>query len=297
MKDSAFGRWIVLLLTLSLLLLTGCDRTRNRAVILKNEAIHLYEGGNYTGALSRLSEAVSVDPTYGEAYYIAGMIRLQQYDSPETAIPDLEQAAELMPDHAPSFYLLGSAYLRDGNHEAAVTNLSLATEKDPEHARAYFRLGTAYEATGDVMAAIDAFTHSIHAEPRFPQPYEHLGNIYGLYDHVDEAIAVFSESLENCGDPNSANNLGRMYQRNGEIEAAIQNFQLAVTARPDSVAYNYNLGVAYTEAYQSSHDRQDRDRATEYLTIAGNQCAALGSQARCNEIQQSLQELADSETQ
>ena len=294
---SASGRVIIPVLIIVSVFLVCCgNKARNRAIVVKNEAVVLYDRGNYTGALRRLSEAVTIDPNYGEAYYLMGMIRLNQYDSPQTAIPDLERAVALMPEHAPSHYLLGTAYLFDGDYGLAKEKLGQALEYDPEHARALFRLGVAHEALGEIMEAIDAHSESIRSDPRFPQPYEHLGNIYARYDFLDEAIAVFMEAVEHCDDANSANNLGRMYQRKGEIEAALQYFQRAVEMAPDSVAYNYNLGVAYSESFSNSRDPQDRDRAVEFLTIAGEQCAQLESQARCNEIRQSLVELTEPET-
>ena len=294
---SSSGRVIIPVLIIVSAFLVCCgNKARNRAMVVKNEAVVLYERGNYTGALRRLSEAVSIDPNYGEAYYIMGMIRLNQYDSPQTAIPDLERAADLMPEHAPSYYLLGTAYLFDGDYGLAKEKLSLALEHDPEHARAFYRLGVAHEALGEIIEAIEAYSQSVHADPRFPQPYERLGNIYSRYDFIDEAIAVFEQAVEHCGDANSANNLGRMYQRKGEVEAALQYFRRAVELAPDSVAYNYNLGVAYAESYSNSRDPQDRDRAAEFLTIAGDRCAQLESQARCNEIRQSLVDLTEPET-
>ena len=293
---SSWGRVTIPVLIIMSVFLACGNKTRNRAIVVKNEAVVLYERGNYTGALRRLSESVSIDPNFGESYYLMGMIRLNQYDSPETAIPDLERAVTLMPEHAPSYYLLGTAYLFDGDYGLAIEMLTQALEYEPEHARALFRLGAAQEALGEIMAAIDAYSGSIHADPRFPQPYEHLGNIYALYDFTDEAVVVFQQAFEHCGDANSANNLGRMYQRRGEIEAALQYFQRAVEIAPDSVAYNYNLGVAFAEASVTSRDPQDRERAIEFLTIAGDRCAQLESQARCNEIRQSLRELTEPET-
>lgn len=277
-------------------LLTGCiDRDRNRATVMKNEAILLYEGGNYTGALRRLAEAVTTDPTYGEAYYLAGMIRLQAFESPETAVPDLERAIELLPDDARPRYQLGRAYLQDGNYELALEHLAGAVERDETHARALFRLGVAQEATGAIMEAVESYSRSIRSDPAFPQPYEGLGNIYGRYDAVDEAITVFSEGVRLTSQANMANNLGRMYQRKGEIEAAIQSFEQAVQGVPDSVFYVYNLGVAYDAAFSRSRDPQDRERARQHLTSAADRCGSLGSRARCNEIRDMLEQLDESE--
>jgi tetratricopeptide (TPR) repeat protein len=264
----------------------GCaDRRRNRANAEINKGIEQQQRSNYSGAVAAFERAIEIDPDYGLPYYLLGMIRLQYYDSPQAAITDLRRAADLMSDHAPTFYQLGMAYLDGGERRAAQRNLERAIELDPEHSRALLRLGEILEGNGEIEAAVDAYMRSIYAEPRRPDPYFRLGSIYTRFEAYDEAIAVFREGYTHTGEASLANELGKVYLYTGELEAAIRYFETAVEANPRSPNYNYNLGLAYAESYIATLDPADRTRAERYLTEAEFGCAGEGSRARCNSIE------------
>ena len=270
----------------------GCrDKDRNRAIALMNDGIAQAERGNYNGAIRRLEESVRVDPDYGHPYYYLGMIRLKEFHAPEAAVPDLRRAADLMPEHAPTFHLLGTAHMDLGDRREAEQALTEAVRLNPNHARAWLRLGELQEQNGQVMEAIDSYTRAIYADPRLPYGYNHLGNIYALYEHPEEAIAVLEEGLRNAGDPTNANDLGTVYLRTGRYGAAVEAFERAVQMDPTSITYNYNLGLAHAQMFTESQSESDRMDAREHLELAAARCATLGSQARCNAIRTMLDDL------
>lgn len=283
--------WIIVALAVAALL-SGCDsRARNKATLSLNEALSRYEGGNYSGAVRALEEAIQEDPSWGEPHYYLGMIRLMRFHAPGSAAADLQRAVQLMPDHAPSHYLLGTALLEEGDRSGARRELEAALRLTPNHSGALYRLGMVQEAQGEIMEAIDSYSRSIRAEPDFAHPYNRLGNIYALYDHAEEAIAVFREGFENAGDAVNANDLARMYLREGNREAAIEYFREALSRDPESISYNYNLGMAYFDAFRASEDTRDRRQAQEFLDRALDRCSGLDSQARCNAIRIAIADL------
>lgn len=285
--------WLVIALALAL---ASCaDKDRNRAIGVMNEGIAQFERGNFNGAIARFEEASRVDPDFGLPYYYAGMVRLRRFYSPDTAIPDLRRAADLMPEHAPTFYQLGSAYLSVGDRRDAEDALKQAVEIDPEHARAWYRLGELYEGNGEIMEAIDAYTRGIHADPWEPYGYKMLGGIYLRYEHPQEAVAVFQNGWDNTSDPSLANDLGTALLDADRATDAIAAIQQALETDPNSVIYNYNLALAYTQAFRTSEDQADRDQARTHLEAAARGCGELGSQARCNQIRMMLREMDEEE--
>jgi tetratricopeptide (TPR) repeat protein len=284
--------WLVMALALAL---ASCaDKDRNRAISAMNAGIAQYERGNYNGAVARFEEASRIDPDFGLPHYYAGMVRLRRFYSPDTAIPDLRRAADLMNDHAPTFYQLGSAYVEVGNRRDAESALRRAVEIEPEHARAWFRLGELRESNGQIMEAIDAYTRGIHADPWAPFGYKRLGGIYLTYEHSPEAVAVFRNGWENTRDPSLANDLATALLAANQPREAITAVQHALAADRSSVLFNYNLAAAYIQAYRTSQDPADRAQARAHLEVAARGCGELGSQARCNQIRMELRQL-DSE--
>lgn len=264
---------------------TAChDKNRNRAIATMNEGIAQAERANFTGAVSRLESATRIDPDFGMPYYYLGMIRLREYHAPDVAVADLRRAADLMPEHAQTFYLLGSAEFELGDRREAQAALERAVELDERYEQAWLRLGELFESNGEITASIEAYTQSIYANPILPYGYNRLGGIYARYDHPEEAVAVFREGFANCGDPTNANDLGNLYIAEGQFAEAVEVLTQAVAMDSSSTTYNYNLGVAYARLFEESADEGDREQAREFLEVAGSRCGALGSQARCNAI-------------
>ena len=265
------------------------------AINAVNDGIAQYNRRNFPGSVSAFERAILADDSWGMPYYYLGMVRLHAYASAETAVPELTMAVGLMPDHAPTFYQLGIAYRQMGDLGEAREAFEETVELDPEHGRAHYRLGLILEAEGDVMEAIEAYTHSIYSDPRFANPYVELGSIYARYEFWDEAAAVFENGYENTGEATLANRLGGMHLRAGRLNEAITYFEEALAFQPESTIFNYDLGMAYGRWYLESNNPAHREQATEYLNTASRRCGEHGSQARCNSIQQLLDEMTQAE--
>ncbi|MBN1946632.1 MAG: tetratricopeptide repeat protein [Bradymonadales bacterium] len=271
----------------------GCsNRDRNMAITAMNHGIEQYQRGNASSAIARLEEATRIDPGFGEPHLYLGMIRLKEFDSPEQAIFNLQQAIERMGRDARPHYYLGEAYWAMGQTQQAESALRQAIELDDKYQEAWYRLGSLLEEQGDIMGAVDAYTRAIYADPRQPLAYTALGDIYLRYNHPPEAIAVFLNGFQNCGDASNANALGGAYLVVGEVQSAIEYFERAVELEPRSTVFRFNLGAAYAQSYRSTHDERERGLAIRNLEVVNARCGRLGSQARCNSVRVLLEELA-----
>jgi tetratricopeptide (TPR) repeat protein len=125
---------------------------------------------------------------------------------PEDALPFLERAHKLKPDHPEAALNLGGAYIMAGKYKLAVSVLEVAVEHNPDYAQLWINLGAAY--LGNPVTATD--------------------------DRQRRALAAFQRALSL--DPlarSVAYNIGLIHRDRGEIEQAIAAFRRAVLADPD----------------------------------------------------------------
>ncbi|MFQ5510241.1 MAG: alkaline phosphatase family protein [Candidatus Krumholzibacteriia bacterium] len=78
-----------------------------------------------------------------------------------------------------------------------------------------------------------------------------------------EALAYITPERTGSGNPDAHNNLGQRYQEKGEYRKAVEEFNKALSLRPDFPAALNNLGVCYGKLKQYDLARQAFERAIE----------------------------------
>jgi len=102
-------------------------------------------------------------------------------------------------------------------------------------AEAYTFLGWTYSFMGQLHEAIEECHRAIETDPDFGNPYNDIGAYLIELDHLDEAIpwlekAVHAKRYESPAFPHM--NLGRIYEKKGEWDRAIESYKTAVTLNP-----------------------------------------------------------------
>lgn len=132
--------------------------------------------------------------------------RLLHQRKPADALPFLERAHKLKPDHPDAALNLGGAYIMAGRHKLAVAVLERAVAHTPDNAQLWINLGAAY--LGNPITATD--------------------------ERQQRALAAFHRALEI--DPlahSVAYNIGLIHRDRGEIALAVAAFRRAVLADPN----------------------------------------------------------------
>ena len=106
-------------------------------------------------------------------------------------------------------------------------------------AEAYTFLGWTYSFMGHLNEAIEECHHAIRQDPEFGNPYNDIGAYLIELNQLDEAIPWFEQAMkakryESPAFPHM--NLGRVYERKGEWDQAIDAYKQAVTLNPDYTA-------------------------------------------------------------
>lgn len=122
-----------------------------------------------------------------------------------------------------------------GRLEEAVQLYKQSLETFPT-AEAYTFLGWTYSFMGQLNEAIEECQRAITLDPDFGNPYNDIGAYLIELNQLDEAIPWFEKAVqakryESPAFPHM--NLGRVYERKGQWDEAIDSYKQAVTLNPD----------------------------------------------------------------
>lgn len=131
--------------------------------------------------------------------------QLLQAGRAKEALPLLHHAYQLRPDDVDAAINLGGVYVMLNRPKLAIPILEKATQLAPENSKLWINLGAAY-----------------------------LGNpILANQEKQGRAIAAFEKALElDPAAPSVNYNMGLIYRDQGNLAAAIEQFQRAVTINP-----------------------------------------------------------------
>lgn len=112
-------------------------------------------------------------------------------------------------------------------------------------AEAYTFLGWTYSFQGKLDEAIEECHRAIKVDPEFGNPYNDIGAYLIEKGEFDEAIPWFERAMEatRYESPSFPHlNLGRVYERKGEWNKAIQGYKQALALNPDYALAKRALG-------------------------------------------------------
>jgi len=144
-------------------------------------------------------------------HYGRGWVNLREKNL-EGAVNEFQKALGLKP-HDP-FILrdLGQTYLQKSDLNSAIQYLSQASLLNPGDPNAPFYLGRAYLEKGNNPLALENFQRALKMGAESDEVFQYLGKVYG-----------------NLGDLGPAHyNLGRFFQRRGQIDKAVFHFKTAL---------------------------------------------------------------------
>jgi predicted Zn-dependent protease with MMP-like domain len=132
----------------------------------------LLEEGSTEDAISRALHVLNEEGDDPEVRYLLG-VALLDADEPEAAIPELEQAAEEVPDWAEAHSALGWARFRAGRFPAATESADEALGCSTKLADAHELRGLLAERAGDDVRARRELAIARRLDPeRYPKPVE-----------------------------------------------------------------------------------------------------------------------------
>ena len=164
----------------------------------------LNDTGQYSEAITVLTQALKEDPKLSDAYISRGFSysKLGNYAS---AILDYLRALEIQPQSAYAHNNLGFTYLRNGNYVKAIDefNIALKLIKDGGTSAIYAKRAEAFLRLGDLDRAVIDAEQSIKLDPTDHDPYETAAEAYLQKGNEEKALENLRAALDQKYDSSS----------------------------------------------------------------------------------------------
>ncbi len=140
---------------------------------------------------------------------------------------------------------LGNVYSDLGRHEEASAAYQKAIQLDAKDAYPWNGLGNVYRDLGRHEDAIAAFQKAIELDPKFAEAYSNLTDTLDDLERTDEAVKLYEKSFELKPRGKPMNALGLHYQRQNNLEEALEVHKKAVELNPNDASYRVSLASVY----------------------------------------------------
>ena len=216
MMERFFGRKVLLIGLLGLLLAVGCDlRRKGEEKSQAGSPLHA------DSAEVERSKAILSHRTLGLAYL--------EENNLEAAEAEFKQLIQLAPGEALGYANLGIVYMRMGRYEEAEEQLKKAVEISPEDADIRLNLAKVYDLADKEEASREELEKTIEIDP------EHVQSLYSLaesYQNLSDEYSVnqWEKYLRRIVETAPTNIVARLYLaevliRNGHPDEALENLE------------------------------------------------------------------------
>lgn len=164
------------------------------AELLYERAILGYESGESDAALNAAQQILKLQPDYGNAYTLIGLIEYEQ-GNVDTAVRWWNELAKLEPNNPEPHINLGTLRQKEHRHEQAVGHFRDAVRRAPDDLGANLKLGLILSTTGHVSEAMQIGERLAKLSPDRPEGFSLLAN--GLHEQglCEQSRAAFDEAL------------------------------------------------------------------------------------------------------
>ena len=261
-----------------------------------DNALKLYNLGNYDRAIDEFTEVIKIDPKFDRAYTNRGILWMEkgEYDR---AIEDCTHAMELNPNQFQAYSCRGNAWRYKGEYDRAISDHTKAVELNPQNARIYNNRGAVWINRGEYDRAVADFTKAIELDPKYPMPYYNRGNSLYCQGKFKEAIPDYQKALERNYTPKDYPYLMLLLaQRKGspeEYEKERKEFLRFVTSHSTygwirkiivfCLEENVNEQQILMEALRGGNEKQKKERSCEAYYYLGEQRLSKGDRKGAEE--------------
>lgn len=165
-----------------------------RAGAFRASAAAKRERGDTNGAIADYSEAIRLDPSSAETFFLRGFARREQGDW-KGAIVDYDEAIRLDPRHANAYATRANARRILGDLPRARADADRAVSIDPQSLLGFNNRGLIRYHQDDLVAAADDHGRAIRIDPTFTLAWYHRGRTRFYLGDIEGAIADYSEGI------------------------------------------------------------------------------------------------------
>jgi uncharacterized protein (TIGR02996 family) len=204
--------------------------------------------------------------------YLAGLVAERQQRH-EDAQRDFEHALELQPNDPDALSSLARLELERGQRAQALALVQGAVKRAPESAALRNLVGEVYLAEQRYADAAGAFEQAVLLAPNWWVPYRNIAQAKSGAADAAGAVAAYRAGARATAEPALVTELAALYERQGRIDDAIQEYELLCQRRPHLELAANNLAMLLV-TYRK--DRASLDQARDLTApFANSEVAAL----------------------
>ena len=223
------------------------------ALLYFNRGDEFHDKGDFDRAIADYTQAITIDPNYGEAYRNRGWSLFNRGDI-DRAFSDYNEAIRLNPTSALALTRRGYARYTRGDITGALSDYDEAIRLGPE--RPYYERGNVWYDQGDLDRAIADYDQHIRLDPDFADAYRRRADALRQKGELDRAIADYSAAIDRG--PTAA---WSVYLRRGEVFEAKGEFDRAIFDYGNAISLNTKSTRAYIRRGNLYLKNGDLDRA------------------------------------
>lgn len=167
---------------------------RVRAGAFRASAAAKRERGDTDGAIADYSEAIRLDPSSAETYFLRGFTRRDK-DDWKGAVVDYDEAIRLDPRHANAYATRGNARRMLGDLPGARADADEAVRLDPQNLLGFNNRGLIRFHQDDLIGAAEDHTRAVSIDPTFMLAWYHRGRARFYLGDTEGAIADYGEAI------------------------------------------------------------------------------------------------------
>ena len=195
-----------------------------------------------------------------QRWFASGQIELAkgEYTNAFTAF---NKAQEFMPTSALPFFGLGNTYFADKKYADALKLYQKALQIDNKLAPAYKKLGDTYRLLGREKEAISAYKNAIQFGYSTLETRFWLGTLMLETKQIEEAIAQLEEVAKEMPKAEVFISIGTGYEKLKRGVSAIEAYQKAIDADPNSALAYYRLADVYLSQREYTKAKEAYEKA------------------------------------
>jgi tetratricopeptide (TPR) repeat protein len=210
-----------------------------------NVGVALDKQGRTEEAIDHYSQALRINPKYTKVYNNLG-VALRKQGRTEEAIDLYLHALHINPGFVDAYNNLGVALSHVGKTDEAIAYLQKSLQINPNYPITHVVLGGALFKKGEIRTAITHFRESLRLKPDYAIAQDNLMNAMAVLKKTDTEIAdIKIELIFYPENPDLHYKLGSLYQTKGNLDAAGDEYQQALSIESEHMESLNNLALVY----------------------------------------------------
>ena len=219
-----------------------------------------------------------------QRWFASGQIELAKGEY-ANAFTAFNKAQEFMPTSALPFFALGNTYFADKKYADASKLYQKALQIDNKLAVAYRKLGDTQRLLGREKEAIGAYKSAIQFGYNTLETRFWLGTLMLETKQIEEAIKELEAVAKEMPKPEVFLSIGNGYEKLKRDVSAIEAYQKAIDADPNSALAYYKLADVYQSQREYTKAKEGYEKAIEL--------DPEGKSVNKTEVQKKLKEATD----